>query len=59
MNIKVLNHVSIATILFVVVNILIVVLSNAFNVAFVSAIFGWLVVVGTQLSLISVRNSKQ
>lgn len=56
---KLLNYVSMATILAAIINILIVIFSDTSIVPFVSAIFAWIVVISTQLSLISVRISKR
>lgn len=50
-----INKVSIATIIMAIVNIAIVVYLASYEVSYVSALFGWFVVVTSQLSLISVR----
>lgn len=55
---KFLNTVSLATAIAALINIFVVVFLSDSTASYVSAIFAWIVVITTQLSLISVRLKK-
>lgn len=54
-----MNKVSLLTIAAALANILIVIIANTANVSLTSAIFAWVVVITTQLSLIVVRMKRE
>jgi hypothetical protein len=50
-----INKISLLTILFALITIFIVIILNTADASMTSAIFAWITVITTQLSLISVR----
>lgn len=53
-----INKVSVVTIIAAIGNIAIVIYASRFETSYISALFAWVVVITTQLSLIAVRSRR-